>query len=206
MRRSTRIAKSTPDDEAAAGDAQRPAVTPIQPLTILKGCIVFVDIISDIGDDSARSFITDMLKNLGARVLGSVGQTCTHIVYKNGLRSTYNRYKALNDPKPHVVGMEWVVQSAEKRKHEDETPYLIDMDDMNTTAIKVPEFYPENMEPSLTMFSSDANRCYRDSCRAWMIAWMGIILLKARLHVRFPLSFSLYESDRHFACSNDNGR
>lgn len=33
--------------------------------------------------------------------------------------------------------MEWVVKSAEKRNHEDETPYLIDMDDMNTTAIKV---------------------------------------------------------------------
>ncbi|KAJ7039093.1 hypothetical protein C8F04DRAFT_1033774 [Mycena alexandri] len=143
MRRSTRIAKSTSaadDDEATAATTaepqQRPAVTPVQPLTILKGCIVFVDIISELGDDSARSFITDMLKNLGARVLGSVGQTCTHIVYKNGLRSTYTRYKALADPKPHVVGMEWVVQSAEKRIHEDETPYLIDMDDMNTTAIK----------------------------------------------------------------------
>ncbi|KAJ7496976.1 hypothetical protein FB451DRAFT_1017825 [Mycena latifolia] len=143
MRRSTRIANSAPtadtsiDDTAAVAEAQRPTATPIQPLTILKGCIVFVDIISEIGDDdSARSFITDMLKNLGARVLGSVGQTCTHIVYKNGLRSTYTRYKALADPKPLVVGMEWVVQSAEKRNHEDETPYLIDMDDMNTTATK----------------------------------------------------------------------
>ncbi|KAJ7690728.1 hypothetical protein B0H17DRAFT_1179847 [Mycena rosella] len=143
MRRSTRIAKSASadtsigDDDAAASEAlQRPAATAVQPLTILKGCIVFVDIISDLGDDSARSFITEMLKNLGARVLGSVGQTCTHIVYKNGLRSTYTRYKALSDPKPLVVGMEWVVQSAEKRNHEDETPYLIDMDDMNTTATK----------------------------------------------------------------------
>jgi hypothetical protein len=45
--------------------------------------------------------------------------------------------RALSDPKPLVVGMEWVVQSAEKRNHEDETPYLIDMDDMNTTAVKV---------------------------------------------------------------------
>ncbi|KAJ7928476.1 hypothetical protein B0H13DRAFT_1597352 [Mycena leptocephala] len=141
MRRSTRIAKSAAetsvgDDDVSTTETQRPAPTPVQPLTILKGCIVFVDIISEVGDDSARSFITDMLKNLGARVLGSVGATCTHIVYKNGLRSTYNRYKALPDPKPHVVGMEWVVQSAEKRNHEDETPYLIDMDDMNTTAIK----------------------------------------------------------------------
>ncbi|KAK7057512.1 BRCT domain-containing protein [Favolaschia claudopus] len=137
MRRSTRIAKATAETSIDNEDVSVSEPTPtIQPLTVLKGCIVFVDIISDVGDHSARSFITDMLKNLGARVLGSVGQTCTHIVYKNGLRSTYNRYKALADPKPHVVGMEWVVQSAEKRSHEDETPYLIDMDDMNTTAIK----------------------------------------------------------------------
>ncbi|KAJ6497745.1 hypothetical protein C8R45DRAFT_1211578 [Mycena sanguinolenta] len=129
MRRSTRIAKTVGDEEVVVAE---PTPT-LQPLTVLKGCIVFVDIISDVGDDSARSFITDMLKSLGARVLGSVGQTCTHIVYKNGLRSTYTRYKALSDPKPHVVGMEWVVQSAEKRTHQDETPYLIDMDDMNTT-------------------------------------------------------------------------
>ncbi|KAJ7244189.1 hypothetical protein B0H12DRAFT_1129822 [Mycena haematopus] len=139
MRRSTRIAKAAPAAETSVGDvdvvASEPTPTP-QPLTVLKGCIVFVDIISDVGDDSARSFITDMLKSLGARVLGSVGQTCTHLVYKNGLRSTYTRYKALSDPKPHVVGMEWVIQSAEKRIHEDETPYLIDMDDMNTTATK----------------------------------------------------------------------
>ncbi|KAJ6576845.1 hypothetical protein B0H10DRAFT_2236165 [Mycena sp. CBHHK59/15] len=151
MRRSTRIAtvgtalRVQIPPLATMQRLQRHSAPPtlIQPLTTLKGCIVFVDIISDIGDNSARSFITDMLKNLGARVLGSVGQTCTHIVYKNGLRSTYTRYRALPDPKPHVVGMEWVVQSAEKRKHEDETPYLIDMDDMNTTA------------------TSDANLCYR---------------------------------------------
>jgi hypothetical protein len=73
MRRSTRIAKSAAetsvgDDDVSTTETQRPAPTPIQPLTILKGCIVFVDIISEVGDDSARSFITDMLKNLGARV------------------------------------------------------------------------------------------------------------------------------------------
>ncbi|KAJ7209697.1 hypothetical protein GGX14DRAFT_107724 [Mycena pura] len=147
MRRSTRIiakaaaASDTSVDDAEA-EAQHPTETPaVQPLTVLKGCIVFVDIISEVGDDSARSFITDMLKSLGARVLGSVGQTCTHIVYKNGLRSTYTKYKALAEPRPHVVGMEWVVKSAEKRVREEETPYLIDMDDMNTTAVKVLYFY-----------------------------------------------------------------
>jgi hypothetical protein len=74
MRRSTRIgAKSVEphagSDDAVPGEAaSRPGPTPIQPLTTLKGCVVYVDIISEFGDDSAKSFITDMLKNLGARV------------------------------------------------------------------------------------------------------------------------------------------
>ncbi|KAJ7798316.1 hypothetical protein B0H14DRAFT_2306100, partial [Mycena olivaceomarginata] len=109
---------------------------------ILKGCVVYVDVISDYGDDSAKSFITDMLQDLGARVLSRVGHTLTHIVYKNGRGRTlahyHNKYpwlkRASEDyptPKPLVVGMEWVVQSAEERTHVDETLYLIDMDDMN---------------------------------------------------------------------------
>ncbi|KAJ7730212.1 hypothetical protein B0H14DRAFT_2409633, partial [Mycena olivaceomarginata] len=87
--------------------------------------------------DSAKSLITDMLKNLGARVLSSVGQTLTHIVYKNGTPRTFNRYRALPEPKPLVVGMEWVVRSTENRTHEEEIAYLVDMDNMNTTTIKV---------------------------------------------------------------------
>ncbi|KAJ7879862.1 hypothetical protein B0H13DRAFT_1457707, partial [Mycena leptocephala] len=94
-------------------------------------CPFYVDIVSESSDDSAKSLITDMLKNLGARVLGSVGQTLTHIVYKNGTPRTFNRYRVLPEPKPLVVGMEWVVRSAENRIHEEETPYLIHTDDMN---------------------------------------------------------------------------
>ncbi|KAJ7922603.1 hypothetical protein B0H13DRAFT_1603491 [Mycena leptocephala] len=115
---------------------------PTRPLTILKGCIVYVDLISGFGDDSAKSFITDMLKDLGTRVLGSVGRTLTHIVYKNGLGGTLSRYRRLPDPKPLVVGIEWVIQSAKKGTHEDETPYIIDANDMNTTAMKVFCFVP----------------------------------------------------------------
>ncbi|KAJ7795943.1 hypothetical protein B0H14DRAFT_2620407 [Mycena olivaceomarginata] len=40
-----------------------------------------------------------------------------------------NALRALPDPKPLVVGMEWVVQCAEKRTHENETRYLIEVDE-----------------------------------------------------------------------------
>ncbi|KAJ7927349.1 hypothetical protein B0H13DRAFT_2312554 [Mycena leptocephala] len=99
-------------------------------------CIVYVDVISEFGDDSAKLFIVDMLKNLGAKVLGSVGHTLTHIVYKNGLGRTLRGYRRLPGPKPLVVGMEWVIQSAKKGTHENETPYIIDTNDMNTATMK----------------------------------------------------------------------
>ncbi|KAF7321544.1 BRCT domain-containing protein [Mycena kentingensis (nom. inval.)] len=134
MRRSTRIAKSAADTSMEE-DPTTAAPTASQ-LSVLKGCVVFVDVISEQGDDSLRSLYADTLKTLGARVLGSVGQTCTHIIYKNGLRSTYNKYMALQEPRPHLVGMEWVVKCAETHERQDEAPYLIDVDDMNTSAPK----------------------------------------------------------------------
>lgn len=79
---------------------------------ILKNCVVFVDVRTDDGDEAGGLFV-EMLKGLGARVsldvvpriscantkpsgfqtLSSVGQTCTHIVFKNGHTNTVKRYR-----------------------------------------------------------------------------------------------------------------
>ena len=79
-------------------------------LKILNDCIIFVDVRTDDGDEAGSLFI-DMLGGVGARVsptfssdnlsttehtmqvLTRVGQTCTHIVFKNGLMSTLTRYR-----------------------------------------------------------------------------------------------------------------
>lgn len=81
-------------------------------LKILKNCVVFVDVRTDEGDEAGGLFV-EMLKGLGARVsfdvtsrilypkttpfylqtLSSVGQTCTHIVFKNGHTNTVKRYR-----------------------------------------------------------------------------------------------------------------
>ncbi|KAJ7843906.1 hypothetical protein B0H14DRAFT_2511449 [Mycena olivaceomarginata] len=136
MRWSIRIATITSHSVDVFTGAEGPSHL-IRPSTILKGCVVYVDVISDSGDNSAKSFITTMLRDLGARILSRVGRTPTHIVYKNGLGRTLSQYRGLTDPKPLVVGMGWVAQSAEKRARVDEALYLIDMDDMNTTTPKV---------------------------------------------------------------------
>jgi hypothetical protein len=42
--------------------------------------------------------------------------------------------RQLNEPRPHIVGMDWVATCAHQTAHVDETEYLIDMDDLDTTA------------------------------------------------------------------------
>ncbi|KAH9485040.1 Microcephalin [Psilocybe cubensis] len=141
-RSSARIAKIAPAVQKAKTDGMKKAVsepTPppnpnIEALKVLKDCVIFVDVKTDTGDEAGSLFV-EMLEGVGARVLTRVGQTCTHIVYKNGLMSTLSRYKLLRDPKPLVVGIAWVVECVEQRKHVDETDFLVDIESTNIAGI-----------------------------------------------------------------------
>ena len=81
-------------------------------------------------------------------MLTRVGQTCTHIVYKNGLMSTLTRYRyvvttfrrnehrshassLLHEPRPLVVGIAWVVECVEQRSKVDESKFLVDLEGVN---------------------------------------------------------------------------
>ncbi|KIJ65865.1 hypothetical protein HYDPIDRAFT_87545 [Hydnomerulius pinastri MD-312] len=99
-------------------------------LKVLKRCAIFVDVRTEQGDDAGSLFV-DMLKGLGAKIMGRIGQSCTHIVYKNGLPNTLTRYRLLNDPKPHVVGIAWVVECVEQRARVDEEKFKVDIDTIN---------------------------------------------------------------------------
>ncbi|KAL4245029.1 hypothetical protein ABKN59_002867 [Abortiporus biennis] len=104
-------------------------------LKVLKDCTIFVDVRTDEGDDAGSLFV-DMLKGLGAKTLARVGQSCTHIVYKNGLTSTQTRYRLLHEPRPKVVGIAWVVECVEQRSHVDETKFLVDLELVNVAGDK----------------------------------------------------------------------
>ncbi|KIK78555.1 hypothetical protein PAXRUDRAFT_28587 [Paxillus rubicundulus Ve08.2h10] len=99
-------------------------------LKILKRCAIFVDVRTEQGDDAGSLFV-DMLKGLGAKIMGRIGQSCTHIVYKNGLSHTLTRYRMLDDPKPFVVGIAWVVECVEQRTRVDEERFKVDVDMIN---------------------------------------------------------------------------
>ncbi|KAH8087876.1 hypothetical protein BXZ70DRAFT_955488 [Cristinia sonorae] len=99
-------------------------------LKVLKDCTIFVDVRTDDGDDAGALFV-DMLRGMGAKMLTRVGQSCTHIVYKNGLTSTLTRYRLLHEPRPLVVGIAWVVECVEQRVKVEETKFLVDLEHVN---------------------------------------------------------------------------
>jgi len=104
----------------------------MESLKILEDCVIFVDVRADTGDEAGSLFI-EMLEGVGARILTRVGQTCTHIVYKNGLMSTLTRYRLLREPKPLVVGIAWVVECVEQRKRVNESKFLVNLTGVNVT-------------------------------------------------------------------------
>ncbi|KAF6760191.1 hypothetical protein DFP72DRAFT_883485 [Ephemerocybe angulata] len=132
-RRSTRIAavaatQALTTASKKANEPEKPVVN--QALKFLKDCVIYVDVKTDDSEEAGSLFV-EMLEGVGAKILQRVGQTCTHIVYKNGLQSTINRYKLLRDPKPLVVGIAWVVDCVEQLKKVDEAEYLIDLEEVS---------------------------------------------------------------------------
>ncbi|KAJ3574542.1 hypothetical protein NP233_g1701 [Leucocoprinus birnbaumii] len=116
----------------AATEKDKAATKKPESLGILKDCRIFVDVRTDDGEEAGSLFV-EMLESLGAKIQNRVGQACTHVIFKNGLMSTITRYRLLRDPKPSVVGIAWVVECVEQRSHVEETPFLIDLSEMNAT-------------------------------------------------------------------------
>ncbi|KAI0752991.1 hypothetical protein C8Q80DRAFT_1096439 [Daedaleopsis nitida] len=113
-------------------------------LAVLSNCRIFVDVRTDEGDDAGSLFV-EMLRDMGAKIANRVGSRCTHVVFKNGLMSTLTRYRRdasfdciptlLNDPKPRVVGIAWVVECVEQRTKVDEERFLVNLDNANVAGV-----------------------------------------------------------------------
>ncbi|KDR75739.1 hypothetical protein GALMADRAFT_248407 [Galerina marginata CBS 339.88] len=161
---SARIAKTAPGvlmkikggTDGHVSSTRKGAAEPAPPpnpaaeaLKVLKDCVIFADVRTDDGEEAGSLFV-EMLEGVGARILTRVGQTCTHIVYKNGLMSTLSRYRLLRDPKPFVVGIAWVVECVEQRKRVDEADFLVDLEGANVAGVNKRR---RSMLPRL--FSSD---------------------------------------------------
>lgn len=106
------LASSSPEKPPASITLDRGAAPLFAPPSLpLAGVVAFVDVRTSEGDDASSVFI-DMLKGLGARVLGKHTNLVTHIVFKAGRPATLQRVKVCS-PQPDVVGIGWVVKTKE---------------------------------------------------------------------------------------------
>ncbi|KZT36374.1 hypothetical protein SISSUDRAFT_989301 [Sistotremastrum suecicum HHB10207 ss-3] len=112
-------------------DAEGKKAGPSKPvsLNVLKSCVIFVDVRTEVGEDAGTLFV-DMLKGLGARTVTKPTKQCTHIVYKSGCEKTVMRWRCLDEPRPKVVGIGWVVECVEKRERVDEERFSVNLEEV----------------------------------------------------------------------------
>ncbi|CAD6571431.1 MAG: hypothetical protein TREMPRED_000284 [Tremellales sp. Tagirdzhanova-0007] len=91
----------------------------------LKGVVAFVDVHTEEGADSSGIF-EDILRYLGAKVLGRPTESCTHIIYKSGKPTTLSWWRR-RQPKPYIVGISWLMKSKEKGVRLREEPFVVDV-------------------------------------------------------------------------------
>jgi len=81
------------------------------------------------GQDTSSLYI-EIAKNMGARIVKSIGPQCTHIVYTNGRPRTVENYFALDEERrPKAVGASWLKDCQESASRLDEDQYIVDLEE-----------------------------------------------------------------------------
>lgn len=93
----------------------------------LAGLVVLVDVREQDGDDASSTWV-EMLRSMGAKVMVRASERrLSHIVFKSGKPATLHHFRAQPDPKPLLVGVNWVLRCAEEGKKVLEEDYLVEV-------------------------------------------------------------------------------
>lgn len=138
------------EKEEIVTEAERQLVQNIKPKTIqdvFKKTRVYVEVRS--GDDDLTQGIQSVLKQLGATISNTLGKTTTHVVFKDGLNSTYTKAKKMEIP---VVSVLWIEACRKLLILADPNKYPIS----NLERYENPELFkrvkrPKVMTPKLNM-------------------------------------------------------
>ncbi|KAF5384505.1 hypothetical protein D9757_006475 [Collybiopsis confluens] len=97
--------------------------------TFLEGCTLFVDVWMSDGQDTSDLYI-EIAKDMGARIVKSLGPQCTHLVFTAGREKTVDTYFALDETKrPTAVGAAWLRDCKSMATHVNESKYLVDLEE-----------------------------------------------------------------------------
>lgn len=138
------------EEEDIITEEERQAVLNPKPRTIqevFQSIRVYVEVRS--GDDDLTPGIKCVLKALGATVNDTLIKTTTHVVFKDGLNSTYNKAKKMGVP---IVSVLWIEACRKMLILADTNNYKI----YNLERYENPELYkrvrrPKVMTPKLDM-------------------------------------------------------
>jgi len=95
--------------------------------------------------------------NMYHQVLARPTDSVTHIIYKGGRASTLTRYRAYRDPKPHLVGVGWVVACRETDAHTSEKGFMLDANGLESVLLdhaKSKSTKRKSLEPRKLLSSS----------------------------------------------------
>lgn len=138
------------EEEEIVTSAERLSIQNIKPKTIqdvFQKTRVYVEVRS--GDDDLTQGIQSVLRQLGAHISNTLGKTTTHVVFKDGLNSTYTKAKKMEIP---VVSVLWIEACRKMLILADPTKYPIS----NLERYENPELFkrvrrPKVMTPKLNM-------------------------------------------------------
>ncbi|XP_076264727.1 microcephalin isoform X1 [Rhynchophorus ferrugineus] len=91
---------------------------PVAHNKVFEGITVFVEIISN-GEDRSEG-VKSVLKSMGAKVKDRITSDVTHVVFKGGSFTTFNKAKII---KAHIVSVLWVEASRRALQKQDERLY-----------------------------------------------------------------------------------
>eukprot|EP00039_Didymoeca_costata_P010819 m.146473 g.146473 ORF g.146473 m.146473 type:complete len:554 (-) comp14973_c1_seq2:1645-3306(-) len=115
----------------------------------LSKVTAFLDIRSEPGEDVAASF-KDILIELGANISSTHSSKVTHVIWKNGKKTTFE--KANKNSKQHLVSVLWVDACQKSQSNADESLFTINQ---NITPVRA----KKSMKPASVEMSTES---YKD--------------------------------------------
>ncbi|XP_066535357.1 microcephalin isoform X2 [Hoplias malabaricus] len=88
--------------------------------TVLKGVVAYVDVWSTSKTENYSDPFIQQLQDLGAQVSKTLNKQVTHVVFKHGHESTWNKAKKMG---VKIVSVHWVARCKENAEHVDEDLY-----------------------------------------------------------------------------------
>ncbi|XP_030746486.1 microcephalin [Sitophilus oryzae] len=118
MNRASDSPCSSPKVSSKTSDVSVDSSHPVDPDKVFEGVTAFVEVLSN-GQDRSEG-VKSILRKMGAKVKDRISSDVTHVIFKGGSFTTYNKANII---KAHIVSILWVETSRKALQKQDEELY-----------------------------------------------------------------------------------